>query len=366
MWEPFEQTLKKYQELEQQLADPAIASDRIRYARAAKEHGALTKQVKPYLEYKKVSDDLAQVEAMIAAEADADSRGYFEEEQKSLAARKQILQDKLEELLLIDPSEDYDSVIMEIRAGTGGDEAAIFAGDLYNMYTHYARDHGWKVEDITFSGGEQGGYKEVVLNIAGEDVFRFLRYESGAHRVQRVPKTETQGRIHTSTATVAVLPEPDDVQVEIKDQDIEWEKMRAGGAGGQHVNKTESAVRIWYKKGTPEEMEVKCQDERSQHKNYDRAMRILRTRLFERQQQRLHQSRAEQRRTLIGSGDRSEKIRTYNYPQNRVTDHRIGLTLYRLDSIVAGDLAEMLQGLRDFDRKQRLGDMTPGKDADKD
>src|SRR5207248_1342934 len=195
-------------------------------------------------------------------------------------------------------------VIVEIRAGTGGDEAALFAGDLYDMYTHYARDKGWRVEDISFSHGEQGGFKEITFSISGNDVFQHLRYESGGHRVQRVPKTETQGRIHTSAATVAVMPEPDQVQVEIKDSDIEWEKMRAGGAGGQHVNKTESAVRIWYKKGTPDEVEVKCQDGRSQHKNYEQAMRILRTRVFERQHQRLHKERADARKSLIGSGDR--------------------------------------------------------------
>jgi peptide chain release factor 1 len=354
MWPAFEQALARYRELEQQLGDPAVIADRGRYAQFAKEHGALAKKVKPYQEFEKVSADVAQAEALVAAETDPEMRSYAEEELNALRARQQALQARLEDLLLVNPGEDFGSVIVEIRAGTGGDEAALFAGDLYNMYTHYARDQGWKVEDISFSAGEQGGFKEVVFSVTGDDAFAHLRYESGGHRVQRVPKTETQGRIHTSLATVAVLPEPDEAQVEVRDQDIEWERMRAGGAGGQHVNKTESAVRIWYKRGTPEEMEVKCQDERSQHKNYDRAMRILRSRLYERQQQALHRQRAEQRRTQIGSGDRGERIRTFNFPQNRVTDHRINLNLYKLDAIVAGEMTELVQALKDFDKKQRL------------
>jgi peptide chain release factor 1 len=350
----FEESLLRFHDLERQMGDPAVIADRPRFTQAAKEHGSLAKLVRPYLEFKKLTDDVAGAEALLATEADPEMRSYAEQELTSLRERRQTLQAKLEDLLLVDPGEDFGSVIVEIRAGTGGDEAALFAGDLYSMYGYYARSQGWKVEDISFSPGEQGGYKEVVFSVTGDGVYQQLRYESGGHRVQRVPKTETQGRIHTSAATVAILPEPDQVQVEVKDQDIEWERMRAGGAGGQHVNKTESAVRIWYKRGTPEEMEVKCQDERSQHKNYDRAMRILRSRLYERQQQKLHQARAEARRTLIGSGDRSERIRTYNFPQNRITDHRINLTLYRLDSVIAGELSEVVRALLDFDKKQRL------------
>jgi peptide chain release factor 1 len=355
MWPVFEQNLARYRELEQQLSDPAVISDRGRYAQAAKEHGRLAKLVKPYLEFQKVTEDMEHAGALAAGETDPDMKRYAEEELAALRARQQDLHTRLEDLLLVNPEEDFGSLIMEIRAGTGGDEAALFAGDLYGMYTHYARDQGWKVEDISFSAGDQGGFKEVVFGISGDDVFANLRYESGAHRVQRVPKTEQQGRVHTSVATVGVLPEPDEVQIEVRDQDIEWERMRAGGAGGQHVNKTESAVRIWYKRGTPDELEVKCQDERSQHKNFERAMRILRSRLYERRQQKLHSERAEQRRNLIGSGDRSEKIRTYNFPQNRVTDHRINLSLYKLDAIVAGNLGEVIQALKDFDKKQRLG-----------
>jgi peptide chain release factor 1 len=355
MWAAFDKLLARFRELEQQLADPAVVTDHQRYAQVAKEHGSLAKMVRPYLDYLHACRDIAFWEELAASEPDNPvTQDSARLELESLKEKKQALQSKLEELLLVEPGEDYDSVILEIRAGTGGDEAALFAGDLYGMYTHYARDRGWRVEDIAFSPGEQGGFKEVVFSVSGDDVYRDLRYESGGHRVQRVPKTETQGRIHTSAATVAVLPEPDQVQVEIKDSDIEWEKMRAGGAGGQHVNKTESAVRIWYKKGTPEELEVKCQDERSQHKNFERAMRILRTRLYERQQQRLHQERAEARRSMIGSGDRNERIRTYNYPQNRVTDHRINLNLYKLDAVIAGDLGELIRALKDYDKKQRL------------
>jgi peptide chain release factor 1 len=357
MWETFDKSLRRYRDLEQQLADPAVIGDRARYTQAAKEHGSLAKLVKPYLEYQKVTEDVGHAEALAAAEADPEMKRYAEEELAALRERQGALRTRLEDLLLVDPGEDFGSVILEIRAGTGGDEAALFAGDLYGMYTHYARDMGWRVEDISFSPGEQGGFKEVVFSVTGDDVYPNLRYESGGHRVQRVPKTEQQGRIHTSAATVAVLPEPDEVQVDVRDQDIEWERMRAGGAGGQHVNKTESAVRIWYKRGTPEELEVKCQDERSQHKNYERAMRILRSRIYEMQQQKLHRERAEQRRSMIGSGDRSERIRTYNFPQNRVTDHRINLNLYKLDAIIAGNLGEVIQALKEYDKKQRLGEI---------
>jgi peptide chain release factor 1 len=357
MWPSLAPKVERYRQLEKLLVDPEVVTDAARYGPLAKEHAALGKLVKPYLDHEQVTESIRQAEALIAAESDPEMRAYAEEELNSLKKRRAELKTRVEDMLLVDPAEDFDSLIVEIRAGTGGDEAALFAGDLYDMYTRFARARGWSVEGIEFSPGEAGGFKEVVFGVSGDGVYQNLRYESGGHRVQRVPKTETQGRIHTSAATVAVLPEPDEVQVVINPQDIEWERMRAGGAGGQHVNKTESAVRIWYRKGTPDEMEVKCQDERSQAKNYERAMRILRSRLFERQQEKLHRERAEARKGQIGSGGRNDRIRTYNFPQNRVTDHRINLTLHTLDSVIMGQLDPVVQALREYDRKQRLGEM---------
>src|SRR5262245_11844965 len=355
MWPALAPKVERYRELERLLVDPAVVTDPGRYGPLAKEHASLAKLVKPYLDYEQVGESIRQAEALIAAETDAEMRAYAEEELAGLKRRQADLKARVEDMLLVDPAEDFNSLIVEIRAGTGGDEAALFAGDLYDMYTRYARTQGWNVEGIEFSPGEAGGFKEIVFGVSGDGVYQQLRYESGGHRVQRVPIPEKQWRIHRSAATVAGLPEPDEVQVVINQQDIEWERMRAGGAGGQHVNKTESAVRIWYRKGTPDELEVKCQDERSQSKNYDRAMRILRSRLFERQQEKLHKERAETRKGQIGSGGRNDRIRTYNFPQNRVTDHRINLTLHSLDAVIAGELDSVVAALREYDKKQRLG-----------
>ncbi len=356
MFPALEQKLVRYRELEEQLYDPAVATDPAKSGAIAKERGALAKLVEPYLELLQLDRSIKESET-IAAGDEPEMRTMAEEELAVLRPKRAALHTKIEEQLLIDPEEDFSKLILEIRAGTGGDEAALFAGNLYEMYTRYAREKGWRVEEISYSPGEAGGFKEVTFGVTGDDVYQFLRYESGGHRVQRVPATETQGRIHTSAATVAVLPEPDEVQVVINQQDIEWERMRAGGAGGQHVNKTESAVRIWYRKGTPDEVEVKCQDQRSQGKNYEQAMRILRSRLFERQQEKLHKERADMRKSLIGTGDRNARIRTYNFPQNRCTDHRIEYTVYKLDAIMAGALDEMITPMRQQVRQWKLDNM---------
>jgi len=354
MFAALDQKLAQYRALEQQLYDPAVVSDPARASAIARERGALAKLVEPYLELQRLDAAITDAEA-IAASDDADMRQMGEEELASLRPKRDALYSRIEDQLLVDPAEDFSKLIVEIRAGEGGDEAALFAGDLFEMYSRYARLKGWSVEPIASSPGDAGGFKEITFGVGGEDVYQYLRYESGGHRVQRVPATETQGRIHTSLATVAVMPEPDLAQVVINEAaDIQWERMRAGGAGGQHVNKTESAVRIWYRKDTPDQMEVKCQDGRSQGKNYEQAMRILRSRLYERQQEKLHRERADLRKAQVGSGERGASIRTYHFKENRVTDHRIGVTVHKLDAVMAGDLDQIIAPMREHVKKERL------------
>jgi peptide chain release factor 1 len=360
MWPKCEETLAKYQDLEQQLADPAVAGDHARYSKLAKEHASLAKMAKPYLQYKNLHAEIANAEAMIASETDLEMRQYAEEELQGLRKRYEELHSKLEDMLLVDPSEDFDSLILEIRAGTGGDEAALFARDLLEMYTRYAREQGWTVEELDFNATEMGGFKEISVSLSGEGVYRQLRYESGGHRVQRVPKTETQGRIHTSAATVAVMAEPTEVQIEIKPDDVRIDTFCSGGPGGQHQNKTQSGVRLTH---IPTGVVAESRTERSQHKNKAQCWRMLRSRIYEQMAEKERASRAAERKSLVGSGDRSERIRTYNFPQNRVTDHRINLNLYKLDSIMAGDLSEVIRSLMDYDKKQRLEGLSGANSA---
>ncbi len=360
MWPILEQKLARSRELEGLQADPAIAGNSAKSSAVNKEHGSLSKVVLPYLEFKRLELAVQQAE-QLEAEPDAEMRAMAAAELAELRPQLEALKEKIEDGLLTEPEDEFDSLILEIRAGTGGDEAALFAGDLHEMYTRYARTKGWTLEEIGHSPGAAGGFKEIVLSLKGDGAFSHLRFESGGHRVQRVPKTETQGRIQTSMATVGVMPEPDQVQIEIDPEDLQIEVMRAGGAGGQHVNKTESAVRIWYRKGTADEIEVKCQDGRSQHKNKDQAMRVLRSRVYEAQQQKLHKERADMRRTLIGGGDRSERIRTYNFPDGRITDHRIGLSVFKLAEILGGGLDHLIVPMKAHDKKEKLAAAAAGK-----
>lgn len=360
MWPVLDQKLARFRELEAMMEDPAVASDPHRSAAVGKEHGSLRKLIAPYQEWLRFDEQIRASEQLLVTETDPDLKAMADEELADLRPKRAALAERIEDQLLVDPSEEFDRLILEIRAGTGGDEAALFAGELFDMYSRYARSKGWSVEEINHSPGEAGGFKEVVASVKGDGVFQALRFESGGHRVQRVPKTETQGRIHTSLATVGVMPEPDEVNVEISPADLEIEVMRAGGAGGQHVNKTESAVRIWYRKGTADQVEVKCQDGRSQTKNKEQAMRVLRSRVYENQQRKLHQARSDMRRTLIGGGDRGERIRTYNFADGRVTDHRIGLTVYKLQEILGGVLDHLVLPMKEHDKKERLAAAAKG------
>ena len=332
----------RFEEIAGLLADPDVIADQDQFRNLSKEYARVEPVVGLFREYQSLLGDIAAAEEM-AQDKDDDIRKMGQEEFATLSSGREDLLLQLQKSLIPPDPHDDSNVYLEIRAGTGGDEAAIFAGDLFRMYSRYAESMGWSVEVISAREGEHGGYKEIISRISGNSIFASLKFESGVHRVQRVPATESQGRIHTSACTVAILPEPDEIEeVEINSADLRVDTYRASGAGGQHVNKTDSAVRITH---LPTGIVIECQDERSQHKNRARAMSLLQARLLDAQVAAQEAEHAEKRRLMVGTGDRSERIRTYNYPQGRVTDHRINLTLYKLDAIVEGGLEQIVAPL---------------------
>ena len=333
----------RHQEISNLLSDPEIINNQNRYRELSKEYAHLEPIVYALNEYNNNQQKIADAEKILQEEQDVDLKALAEEELFHLRENIQKLVENLQNLLLPRDPNDERNVFLEIRAGAGGDEAAIFAGDLFRMYTHYVEDAGWQVEIINSSAGEHGGYKEIITRIIGKGAYSKLKFESGVHRVQRVPATEAQGRIHTSTCTVAVIAEADEIDdIEVNPADLKIDTYRSSGAGGQHVNVTDSAIRITH---LPSGVVVECQDERSQHKNRARAMSLLKARLLAAEQEKQQKAQAETRRNLVGTGDRSERIRTYNFPQGRLTDHRINLTLYQLDKIVDGDLNPIIEPL---------------------
>jgi peptide chain release factor 1 len=342
---------ERYEELNRLMADPEVLADHTKVAEYAQEQSEIQELVQTYRRYKALEAELADTRTLMELEEDADIREMAGQEVLRIEGEMETLYEKMRLLLLPKDPNDEKNVIMEIRAGAGGDEAGIFAGDLYRMYTRYAEAQKWKTDLLNANTTGVGGFKEVVFEIAGKGAYSRLKFESGVHRVQRVPVTESQGRIHTSTATVAVLPQIDDVEIEINPNDLQVDVYTSSGPGGQHMQKNATAVRITHE---PSGMVVSCESERSQTQNRERAMAVLRARLYEAEQRRLTEERGETRRLQVGSGERSEKIRTYNYPQNRVTDHRIGLTLYRLETIVDGDLDEIIDELATTDQAERL------------
>ncbi len=351
MFERLEQIESKYEELNRALASPEIISDSARYQKTAKAHSELASVVEKYREYKDLARGIEESKTMLAEESDADMRAYAQEELTQLEERLQRAAEELKVLLLPKDPNDEKNVILEIRAGTGGDEATLFAAEIFRMYTRYAESQRWKVEVLSTSESGVGGLKEVIAIIEGQGVYSRLKYESGVHRVQRVPQTETQGRVHTSAVTVAVLPEAEDVDVKIEPKDIRIDTFCSSGPGGQSVNTTYSAVRITH---LPTNTVVSCQDEKSQIKNREKGMRVLRARLYEMEQQKQQEALAKERKAMVGSGDRSEKIRTYNFPQNRVTDHRIGLTMHQLPEFMDGRIQPMIDALITHFQSEKL------------
>lgn len=342
---------KKYEELNLQLSDADVLSDQELYQKLAIAHAELQEIVTKYGEYKTVMEELDEVRTMLGENEEPEFGEMLQEEIASLEEQQEKLEEELQLLLLPKDPNDEKNVIVEIRAGTGGDEAALFAGTLFRMYSRYAETQRWGVEILSSSPTELGGFKEVIFIVEGKGAYSRLKYESGVHRVQRIPTTESGGRIHTSTATVAVLPEAEEVELHIEPSDLRIDVYRSSGPGGQSVNTTDSAVRVTH---IPTGLVVSCQDEKSQHKNKDKALKILRARLYDQLQEEAEREQAAERRSQVGTGDRSERIRTYNFPQGRITDHRIGLTLYKLDLVVDGDLDEVIDALIQADQVEKL------------
>jgi len=349
-----EQLVERFEEVNALLADAATIADQKKFRDLSREFAEIEPVVKCFQAWQQSLEDIKEAEEL-AKDGDADMREMAEEELTSARIRSEELDEELQRLMLPKDPNDGKNVFLEVRAGTGGDEAAIFAGDLFRMYSRYAEKRRWQIEVLSQSEGEHGGFKELIARVSGDGVYGTLKFESGAHRVQRVPETESQGRIHTSACTVAVMPEADETQaVEINKADLRVDTFRSSGAGGQHVNKTDSAIRITH---LPSGIVVECQEERSQHKNRAKAMSFLASRLENIEQEKQQKNRAETRKSLVGSGDRSERIRTYNFPQGRVTDHRINLTLYKLDEVIGGDLDAVVVPLQHEHQAELLAEL---------
>lgn len=346
-----QQVKERFDEVTTAMSDPAVFDDPDRYTELTKEHSELKDLVEDYERWKNIRNQIEGNQELIDEGDEPEITEMAEMENEELKPELEQLEEQIKYKLIPKDPDDSKNVIVEIRAGTGGDEAAIFAGDLFDMYRRYADKMGWKQSIMSLSESDKGGFKEIVFNLEGDEVYGKMKYESGVHRVQRVPDTETQGRVHTSAATVAVLPEAKDVDIDINTADLRIDTFRASGAGGQHVNKTDSAIRITHE---PSGVVVECQQERSQHQNKEKAMIMLRSKLYEMEEERLRKERAEERKSQISTGDRSAKIRTYNFPQSRLTDHRINLTLYNLDDIMKGDIEEVIKALRVQDNLAKL------------